>query len=193
MSYKLNKKRLIKTLYIIFAFLLVILIVLFMFFNDSTIEKIKITGMLMTYGIPIFIFVTGVIGISLTAYLNIRTLIYQNSLTVTNDSIVYDSYVNKKVKINKEDIEKIYVLLHNDDYLIKNKYVAITTKNPIQYSEKRSTFLSSLLRKESNDRHLYINVSELDEDPEKIAFEIESKLAISIKKKGKEKYFNDKF
>jgi hypothetical protein len=33
----------------------------------------------------------------------------------------------------------------------------------------------------------------LDEDPEKIAFEIESKLAISIKKKGKEKYFNDKF
>lgn len=191
MSYGLNKKRVLKIITINFSFFLLLILINFVFVNSSDIEKLRMTAGLMAIGIPIFIIFTGSLGVILVLFLNLRILFYKNKniLTINNNSIIYDSYMSKKIVIQKENIDRIYTAFHNDDYMIRNKYIVIVARQPIEQLKKDKFNIFKIFRIKSDKNFLYINVSELKECSEKIASDIERTLSIPIKKKSKDLYF----
>lgn len=191
MSYGLNKKRVLKIISINFSFLLLLILINFVFVNSSDIEKLRMTAGLMAIGIPIFIIFTGSLGVISVLFLNLRILFYKNKniLTINNNSIIYDSFMCKKIVIQKENIDRIYTTFHNDDYMIRNKYIVIVARQPIEQLKKDKLNILKIFRIKSDKNLLYINVSELKECSEKIATDIERTLSIPIKKKSKDLYF----
>lgn len=188
MSYDLNKKRIFKVIGIDLFLLAIIGLIDYLIIISTNLEKVELTAQLLMLGIPIIILFTGILGILAVIYLNIRILTYKNKdiLTVTDKSITYNTYIFKNIVIRKEDIDRMYCTFHNDEYLIRNKYIAVVTKEPIEQLRNKK---GSIFRIKSFEHCLYINVSELNQNPEKIAFEIENKLGIPIKKKEKNLYF----
>jgi len=191
MTFDLNIKRIINVIIINLIFLIILLFITFYSLGLSELEQLKnISTILITIGCSGLIFCGGTVGVLLVLYMNVKIIFYnrKNILTVTEKEIIYDTYNAKKVRISKDNINRIYTTLHTDDYLISNKYVVIVTKEPIKYNQKIDNILS-LFRLANLKYSLYINISELSEEPEKIVQAIEQKTGIEIKKKTKTTYF----
>lgn len=188
MNYKLNTKRVFKVIGIQVLFIILLVVVMIIFLNSSDTEKLETIAQLLLLDIPIFVLFSGGFGILLIIYLNIRILLYNKKdlLTITNNSIIYDSFIKGKITIKKEDIIKIYPTIHNDDLLIRNKYLGIATNKEIEQKHRN---LLEMCRIKNGKKLIYINLSELNADPEKIALDIENTLNIPISKKTKNSYF----
>lgn len=188
MQYYLNKKQILKIMAIHFGFLVFLLIIDSLFFIQSDLTKTKLVLSLLRVGIPFFILFTAIIGLFQVLYLNIRILLYKTTcLNITSDYLIYDSYLMGKIKITRQNIERIYTTNGRDYFLTNSKYLAVVTKEPIKYPKQKK---DSYLRKNSYERLFYINVSELNENCEKIAYEVEEILNIPIKKKPNNLYFS---
>ena len=188
MNYKLNTKRVFKVIGIQVLFIILLVVVMIIFLNSSDTEKLETIAQLLLLDIPIFVLFSGGFGILLIIYLNIRILLYNKKdlFTITNNSIIYDSFIKGKITIKKEDIIKIYPTIHNDDLLIRNKYLGIATNKEIEQKHRN---LLEMCRIKNGKKLIYINLSELNADPEKIALDIENTLNIPISKKTKNSYF----
>ena len=188
MSYNLNIKRVFKVIGIQVLFIILLILVILMFLNSTGTEKIESIAQLLLLNIPLFVIFSGGFGVLLIIYLNMRILFYKQKdlLIITNEEIIYDNYINGKIIIKKEDILKIYPTFHSDDLLIRNKYLGIITNKEIK---QRNRKLLKIFRINNNKKLIYINLSELNADPEKIASDIENTLNIPINKKGKNSYF----
>ena len=188
MKYNLNTKRVCKVIGIEFIFIILLILVFLMYLDSPNTEKVKTIAQLLLLNIPIFIFFNGGLGFLIIIYLNIRILLYNKKdlLTITNNSIIYDSFIKGKITIKKEDILKIYPTIHNDDLLIRNKYLGIATNKEIEQKHRN---LLEMCRIKNGKKLIYINLSELNADPEKIALDIENTLNIPISKKTKNSYF----
>lgn len=196
MSYDLNKKRAIGAILMDIAVVSFLLLIYFLYAGLTDFEKLKMTAQLIIRDLPIPIFILiGGFGVLFTAVnLNIRTLIYKSKkiLVINEDSLIYDTFLYKKIEIKKKDIERIYTTTYNDGLLIGGRYIAILTKEPIHELKNRKSRLIEMFRAKSFGHCLYINASELNQNPEKIALEIEKRLAIPIKKKKNDLYFEGK-
>ncbi len=188
MKYNLNTKRVFKVIGVQLIFIILLILTILMYLDSTNTEKVKTIALLLLIDIPAYVLFTGGLGLLIVIYLNIRILLYNKKeiLTVTNDSIIYDSFMNGKITINKENIIKIYPTIHRDDYIIRNKYLGIVTNQEIN---QRHRNLLKIFRIRNDQKLIYINLSELDSDPEKIAFNIENTLNIPINKKEKNSYF----
>ena len=188
MNYNLNTKRVFKVIGIQVLLLIFIIFIIFIFVNSTDMEKLKISAQLLVLDIPIFVIFNGGLIILLIIYLNIRILLYKKKdlLTITSNSIIYDNFLNGKITIKKEDIIKIYPTIHRDDVFIRNKYLRIVTNKEF---EQKHRDLLAICRISNGKKRIYINLSELNADPEQIALNIESTLNIPINKKTKNSYF----
>lgn len=191
MNFELNIKRILKVILIDTVIFLVILAMILAYFNALFVDQLRFSAMfLLSAGIPFLFICGGAIGILLCIFLNIRNLIYnkKNALVVNEDKIIYNTYNAKQITIEKENIERMYTTFHNDDYLIRNKYIGIQMKKELPSVKNRFNILS-IFRAVNTPYLIYINISELKGNPEEIALSIENILNIQIKKKEKNMFW----
>ncbi len=189
-TFDLNKKHIYRILFYDFLFLILLIFLnLSWFFSERGFDSSY--NVLIVIGLPIFAFFSGIFTISLDIYLNFKVLFFiqKKVLEVSDERIKYYSYFDKRIIVKKENIEKIYATNCHDGIFGSNKYIGIVTKKPIDKIKNKKLKLIHSFRTENLLNTLYINISELEGNPEYIVSEIENTLSIPIKKKNNNHFF----